>query len=302
MLATDTSPARAFNFGLRPVDIVAGVGGAPDQIDVLYGNSSFYVEESPVIAATVSTKTLARSGGFKKGDLAVFAANPGAVAGSADCQLVEITEDADAADPRVVHHEVVGYTSYYGVAVPQAHFNSAAVPAATTGTIYNLGPTPTRNVWSIPAAPNNRMLVRAEAISNVNGIQIAEGVVNIKAEYGYDADGNGQISNAEWVTALPLAADWRRVIAVRVAVLVRGRQFERNGDAGASAAKAVTPTAANPFYFGDAINKKFLMTNIDGTPDSYGDLPAVPNNWRYYRYRVYERVIPLRNALWGTYG
>jgi type IV pilus assembly protein PilW len=24
------------------------------------------------------------------------------------------------------------------------------------------------------------------------------------------------------------------------------------------------------------------------------------NNWRHYRYRVYETVIPLRNMLWGS--
>ena len=32
------------------------------------------------------------------------------------------------------------------------------------------------------------------------------------------------------------------------------------------------------------------------------DIDAVPNNWRFYRYRVYERVIPLRNVLWGILG
>jgi len=31
------------------------------------------------------------------------------------------------------------------------------------------------------------------------------------------------------------------------------------------------------------------------------DTDAVPNNWRYYRYRVYERVIPLRNMIWGNF-
>ena len=44
------------------------------------------------------------------------------------------------------------------------------------------------------------------------------------------------------------------------------------------------------------------MTNVDGTADGFGDANPDPNNWRYYRYRVYERVIPLRNVLWGTYG
>ena len=41
------------------------------------------------------------------------------------------------------------------------------------------------------------------------------------------------------------------------------------------------------------------MTDLDGG-DAYGNNDAVPNNWRYYRYRVYERVIPLRNMLWNS--
>ena len=38
------------------------------------------------------------------------------------------------------------------------------------------------------------------------------------------------------------------------------------------------------------------MTNLDGTADTN---PGTPNDWRRYRYRVYETVIPLRNMLWG---
>ena len=83
-------------------------------------------------------------------------------------------------------------------------------------------------------------------------------------------------------------------------MLVRSRQYERNGDPAASGVKAVTPTAANPYYFGDP-TRKFLMTNVSGGPDTFDDTTADPNNWRYYRYRVYERVIPLRNMLWGTF-
>ena len=38
---TDTAPVRAFNFGLRPAEIAASAGGAPDELRVLCGNSSF---------------------------------------------------------------------------------------------------------------------------------------------------------------------------------------------------------------------------------------------------------------------
>ena len=42
------------------------------------------------------------------------------------------------------------------------------------------------------------------------------------------------------------------------------------------------------------------MTNIDGSADAFSDAVPDPNNWRYYRYRVYERVVPIRNMFWGT--
>ncbi|MGZ8259041.1 MAG: PilW family protein [Caldimonas sp.] len=298
--ATDTAPARAFNFGLRPVQIAASAGGAPDQISILYGSSSFYVEEGSFNDATASTKKLNRRGGFKRGDLAVVAVNPGASAATATCQLVQITGDANP-DGLTVDHATAPFNSFYKPASAPAvasRFNSAVAPGAVSGTMYNLGPEPRLDVWSIQ---NNRVLVRTDDIHATGPMQIAEGVINLKAEYGVDADANGTISAAEWQTAAP--ADWRQLLAIRVAVLVRSRQFERHGDAGAaSGVQAVTPTARNPFYFGDPVGRRFLMTNVDGSADSFSDTDGVPNNWRYYRYRVYERVIPLRNMLWGNWG
>jgi len=305
---TDSGPpARpTFTVGLRPVAIAASAGGAPDQVSVMYGDSSFFVDESIFTFSTASTKKLQRRGGFKKGDLAVAAVNPGASAATASCQLIEITDDTDP-DGYTVAHTDLPYASYYhaaSAALVTPRFNTpASAPLGTSGTMYNLGPQPVLNTWSIQG---NRVLVRREAlqIQPSADTQIAEGVINLKAEYGYDTNANGRIDdspgNAEWLTALPAGADWRRVLAVRVAVLVRSRQFERSADPSSSSALAATPTASNPYYFGDPVNRKFLMTNVDGSPNSFADTDAVPNNWRFYRYRVYERVIPLRNLLWGT--
>jgi type IV pilus assembly protein PilW len=305
---TDTGPpARpAFGFGLQPVQIAASAAGAPDQIQVLYGDSSFFVDEANFTAATSIRKTLQRRAGFKIGDLAVVAVNPGASAATASCQLIEITDDTDV-DGFSVAHTDLPYTSFYDAAsaalVTPRFNNPASAPGATSGNMYNLGPQPVLNTWSIES---NRLLTRTEVLQVKASLpmQIAEGVINLKAEYGYDTNNNGRIDdtpgNAEWLQALPAGADWRRVLAIRVAVLVRSRQFERTADPSASATFAVTPSASNPYYFGDPVNRKFLMTNVSGQPDSFGDGNADPNNWRYYRYRVYERVIPLRNVLWGT--
>lgn len=303
---TDTGPpARApFTFGLRPVEITVGApAGAPDQINVLYGDSSFYVDESILTGSTAISKTLQRRSGFKIGDLAVVAVNPGASAATASCQLVEITDDLSP-DGVTLGHTDIAYSSYYRAAsaaqVTPRFNNPASAPLGTTGTMYNLGPQPILNTWSIQG---NRVLRRSEGlqIQATAPMDVAEGVINLKAEYGYDTNANGQIDDApgnlEWLAALPAGADWRRVLAIRVAVLVRSRQFERSGDPAASVPGVVTAT--NPYYFDDPVNHKFLMTNVDGS------LPATatvgdPNNWRHYRYRVYERVIPLRNLLWGT--
>ncbi len=295
--AADNAPVRAFNFGLRPVDIAASAGGAPDTISILYGDSSFYGAEGSFTDATATTKKLRRRAGFKMGDLAVVAVNPGASAATANCQLVEINDDTNA-DGYTVAHSAAPYTPYYYASAPAAppRFNGASAPVVTSGTMYNLGPQPRLDVWSIQS---NRMLTRTDMIHATAPMQIAEGVVNLKAEYGIDADADGVIAPGEWTASAP--ADWRRLLAIRVAVLVRSRQYERNGDPAASGVRAVTPTAANPYYFGDPVNRKFLMTNVNGSADSFDDLTADPNNWRYYRYRVYERVIPLRNMLWGTF-
>ncbi|MEO7339217.1 MAG: PilW family protein, partial [Caldimonas sp.] len=295
--ATDTTPPRAFPFGLRAVEIAASAGGAPDRISMLAGDSSFYVEEQTFTDSTATTKKLRRRGGFKRGDLAVVAVNPGASAATASCELIEVNDDTDPNN--YIGHSTAPYVSFYGGASAPAvapRFNSAAsAPVFLSGTIYNLGPRPRLDEWRI----QNSRLIRTELLfDSTVARQIAEGVINLKAEYGVDSNGDGQISATEWVTAAP--SDWRSLLAIRVAVLVRSRQYERNGDPGASGVRAVTPTARNPNYFGDP-TRTFLMTNVDGSTDSFDDATADPNNWRYYRYRVYERVIPLRNMLWGTF-
>ena len=273
---------------MRPVEITPGApAGSPDTISVLLGNSSVFVDETDFVDSTVATKRLNRPGAFRVGDVALIA---GAVppGGPIACMFIGLTTNIDA-NGWIQHDPGVAFPDRLNLAVP---------PVFVTGKIYNLGPRPRYDVWTVD---NNRhTLSRSDSLADVPAlIPVADGIVNMKAEYGYDADGDGQIANVEWVAALPPAPDWTRVLAVRIAVLVRGRQFERNGDSTATGTAAVTPTASNPSYFG---GQPFLMRNVDGTLDAFGNANADPNNWRYYRYRVYERVIPLRNMLWGIYG
>ena len=132
--------------------------------------------------------------------------------------------------------------SYYAAASGASRYNDAAGTGViyTSGSVYDLGPSPTRTTWSVR---NFRSLVRNEMFQNVPDTEVADSVINLKAEYGIDSvlPLDHQISAAEWSASAP--ADWTNVLAIRVAVLVRSRQFERNGDPGASAPSPVTASA-----------------------------------------------------------
>ena len=299
--ASDTVRGGAFQFSMAPVQIVAGAGGAPDMIDVMYGNSSYFVATQTFTGSTDTTKTLATGSGFKRGDLAiVVGGSPSAAGGSSKCALVQITDDAGGG--LTVTHANASFTTFPpSAASGVARFNllPAPAPAFPTGRIYNLGPAPQLNHWEIAA---NRSLARTEVIHNTARFNVAEGVINLKAQYGVDATGSGRVT--VWSVAAPV--DLRTVLAVRVSILVRSQQYERRASA-ASGAGAVTVSApavwsGSTFVPTDptSLAAVYVMTNVDGSADSFDATSTDPNNWRNYRYRVYDKVIPLRNMIWGT--
>jgi type IV pilus assembly protein PilW len=292
--ATDTAAARVFSFPLRPVEIVDGdPAGQPDAIKVLFGNSAFFVSEQAFTAATATDKKAVHRNGFKTGDLVVVADDGPAAGGPgvATCMLVQVT-DVSNVDGYTFTHTQGNYTSFYKGNTQPSQYNPAGGTGTTyagTGWLYDLGPAPRRDQWVVD--PVNATLGYTDLISNTPLFTVAEGVIDMKAQYGIDTDGNGQITDTapnEWTKAAP--ADWSQVRALRVALLVRSRNFEKPAASAADAAYI----APNPQWSGGA----FVMKNVDGTADT--NPAGSPNNWRYYRYRVYEKVIPLRNMVWGT--
>jgi type IV pilus assembly protein PilW len=306
--AAITGTATQPVFRLYPVEILKGAGGSPDEIRVLYGNSGNFTAnlsftQSPT---AFSKRTLGAGTGFQPGELAIVAGNS-----PANCDLVEITGTANSGQDLV--HATGAYTNYLGQVVT-ARFNAAAGTGVvySSGTLHNLGPAqqwqpappavlvPQWNIWHIqPAAGGTvpRVLAWSDYLhvpqSGAVWTEVAEGIINLQAQYGYDNDANNRIECpngaglCEWTSTLqapPLSAPivWSRVRAVRVALLARSQQYEK---------LAVTTTA--PSWAGGT----FAMTNVDGTADNN---PGDPNDWRHYRYRVYQQVVPLRNMIWGT--
>jgi len=271
-----------FAFNLAPVVITNGAGGAPDTIAVLYGNSSEFVVSQTYDTATGISKHTQGRNGFERGDLVVAVATAPVL-----CALVEITGNTNA-DAVTIDHVAGSYPNFYTATNVNSRYNSAAGSPVNSGSgfLFNLGPSPRLNVWQIQ---NNTLTVTDNLHNTTTPTVIADGVINLQAQYGIDgSDGSGlnnMISDAEWTNAAP--ADWTRLLAIRVAVLARSQQYEpqRGGTL------PVTPAA--PVWAGGA----FTMTNVDGTADT---TPGDANDWRNYRYRVYQVVIPLRNMIWGT--
>lgn len=274
----NTRSPTTFNFTLAPIQITQGASGAPDTITILEGSSNLMVGMKTIDQTTNTTKRIkSNTGGrtgVQRGDIVIAIAS----APSLGCAMYEVTGDTNA-DQLTLDHATGSYTTAAGQS-KSARFNSGAASPAYTmtgeGRLLNLGATPYLNAWTATGGK----LVVSNGIMATGNAEAADGIVDLQAQYGYDADGNGTIASSEWTTTTP--TDWTRVLAVRVAILARG-QYE---------IQAITTTA--PQWSGGS----FTMTNVDGTTDT----PAAtgPNNWRYYRYNVFEAVVPLKNVLWGS--
>ncbi|AJP49183.1 hypothetical protein PG1C_13580 [Rugosibacter aromaticivorans] len=299
-----TRPAPStFTFPMVPVLITDGAAGAPDTITVLYGSgttmssSQSFNNLSPL--PTVSNDGFKRANsrtGLLPGDLMIAADS-----GNAVCGLFEITGNANA-DGLTVDHGTGAYLNFANnqnvtaqsalaasaLARLQAQFlnnsgsarynDGTAKGVGSSGALFNLGTFPQLNVWQIS---NRRFLTVNNRLANPPApTEVAEGIVNLQAEYGMDANGTGSYQASDW-GVVPPSSNWRKLSAIRVALLARSQQYEKT---------AVTTVA--PAWAGGA----FTMTNVDGTADT---TPGNANDWRHYRYRVYETVIPLRNIVWG---
>lgn len=166
-----------------------------------------------------------------------------------------------------------------GTAVTLASGNSL-----TSGnTLFNLG----QGYHAVGYAVRNGNLTMcdftntAQSCSTASSwVAIANNVVSLRAQYGRDTTSpnmDGVIDTYDQTTPTT-ACGWIRTPALRLALVARSTQYEKN----------VVTTAA-PVW--------------DGSYDTAGvsDKPIVLTglaNWQYYRYKVFQAVVPMRNLSW----
>jgi type IV pilus assembly protein PilW len=139
-----------------------------------------------------------------------------------------------------------------------------------------LGGQPQRATWSIL----NGALQRKELWFTDVDIPISDGVVNMQAQY--------ILANGDWQESVPVTVPvtdgWSQVRAIKVALLVRSKQYEKTN----------VTTVAPVWHSWDNANQiEVVVPFVMADPD--------PNTeWERYRYEVFERTIPLRNLIWGA--
>lgn len=176
-------------------------------------------------------------------------------------------------------------------AIAAPNLTIASSGATEGGTLFNLGATPRVLAYAIRAgnltvcdymaANCAAACTAADGTCNANWLPIANNIVSLRAQYGRDTstpmDGVDTWDQTTPQQPNPANQDvfaclWARASAVRLAVVARNSQPDRND---------ITETA--PTWQGSA-NAAFNL--------------SARSNWKNYRYKVYETVIPLRNLPW----
>lgn len=285
---------------MAPAVIVSN-GADPDQLSLYSGSSMSGIGTLRLTAnyASESTITVDRIPyGFAKGEVIVVA--PETV--GANCALAQIATDPSlqAGPPNPQKLSIASGTGL--------RFNSGTLGATYKNgqaRLFNLGPAATLSLhtWSIS---NGFLQLRAANLAGAgaSASTVTDNVVSLKAQYGFDTRAglaftpaagaqvgrwSGTMIDADGDGVIGGAADYQHIVALRVAVVARSKTPEKPGASG-----ACTATVEAPTVFGSeqpsGIAAAPVQVNVGVANDAI--------DWKCYRYRVFETIVPLRNAVW----
>lgn len=220
--------------------------------------------------------------------------------GSANCALAQVSSKSAAAakTPFLRFDKTNDQRFNAGELGAQYGLNAAR--------IFNLGPAGklSFHTWSVSSDGFLRLRATDMAGSGASPAVIADNIVSIKAQYGFDtrqgvafkpengmqvlrwtanmidADGDGVVGSA---------GDYQHIAALRLAVVARGKFPER-----ADASGACNATPALPVVFGAAEPAGVTPEPVEVNVAVSGD----PIDWKCYRYRAFETIVPIRNTAW----
>ncbi len=302
--------ASCSDWRLKPLPVAIRAGATandPDELTVFYSTSPRIVH--PVrFGANVNTPDplpVESPNGFKVDDW-VIATNR-----STNCSLGKVTG---------ITQWPSGNTyppADKGGRVQLAYTPASAFNFDTNGRVINMGPQFARIHYTIDSAKaqlnsQNVNWLDPGAPTFAPVVPMAQNIVLLKAQYGVDTNGDNLVDcwtaadnantcgngvdytgptdpkttagGAGSFAASATAAQLRSVKAVRLAIVVRSEDEARHDAAGAS---LVNQTA---WLFNCGANDATCQGRIQLDNTILND---------YFRYRIYETTVPLRNALWN---
>jgi type IV pilus assembly protein PilW len=287
---------------LAPV-VIQSVSGGSDVLSINSGTSfsnTGMVKLSGSYASGTPSIDIDRSPyGFNGTDTVVAGGDVIVVApeaaGSARCAIAQVSSTVEPSTPGGQNQIKIasGGANRYN----QGSLGVTYSALTTGGRVFNLGPSSNLSfhTWSL----NGGFLqLRATNLAGttLNPATVTDNIVAIKAQYGLDRRSgalfnpetgmqidtwSGTMIDADGDGVAGSAGDYARIAAVRVAVVARSRNPEKPNAAG-----VCTATADAPF------------TVFDGSVSVPLAVTGDPVDWKCYRYRSFEAIVPLRNSAW----
>lgn len=262
---------------LAPVLITAGANGNPDTLRILSSSkTSFALPVSvtgaydPNLPANANRFLVASTLGAAQGDLMalVYGANQ-------PCQIFQVS-----ADPTVLGR----IDRLDGGSWNDLKFPNAPLAANSGAFLVNLGAL-NDVTFSLTADYKLRQTTAQLATQASTSQDLQSNIVSLRAFYGKDTDGDDTVDTFDAVTPADNAG-WLRVRAVRVAVLARSAQYEKE-----------EVTTSLPLW--DVGTFASVTGSIGCGSSKCIELKAdVSSDWKHYRYKVFDVLVPLRNQVW----
>lgn len=276
-------PAYAGQMSMAPVQIKDG--GAGSDILTIKRSGDFLGALPSTITSTMPSSSselnIDSTTGYANGDL-ILAVD----SATGNCTVMLITQVQGAA--LKLQHNPGGTTTYN----PSTSFQNAnGWPA------YSLGAKTLKigqlisHTYTVDGS--NQLTLTDFSIPNASPtFSLATDIVKLKAQYGI-ADASSQNVN-KWVNASSTtgwdildSAKVKRIKAIRLIIVARSAKREGSN---------VTDTCTN---ISGGVNKgPCAWLDTAGDPAPLIDL-STNVDWKKYRYRVYQTIIPIRNVIWA---
>lgn len=277
----------ARSWTMAPVVIADGAGGAPDTITIMSSSNSAFALPTRVVEnhTNVGTEFLTASAvGLSAGD-AIIAVPPAIGAGNW-CSLLQISSvTTDGAGHHVSHTN--GTTTPWNPSTISSLLPAAGYPSGSY--LIDAGQVSWRQLKIDTSRYVLQELVASTAGDGsfpVTATDLFTGIVNLQALYGKDKAATGSVDTYE-TTAPTTAAEWASVKTIRLALVARSGQYEKD--------KVTTSNLQWDVGMGTTVDgatscgaSQCLTLTLSNLPD-----------WEHYRYKLYEVTVPLRNVLWS---